>query len=624
MKIFRNEAMLVPLLGLVLCIAWTLFAGKDLNWDAQNYHYYLPFSLFHDRISQDFFAASVQSYLSPISFVPFYLMVNADWPSIAVSCALAAMHSINLWLLYLISRQLLPKEPLLIVCIAVLLGTATILFWSQVGSSFNDVIVSIPVLAAFWILNEPLKIATFRKAIAAAFLLGCASGMKLSVLPIEAALAIAWLIANRLEIRVSLLLKMSFSGAAGVLLTSGYWWFRIWREFGSPIFPLFNDVFKSPLFSSESAALNRFIPGEWLDIATLPFRFALPDAWTYTEAMAPDIRWLVLAFIVVFWCVKSVLSAKWRGNSGRRLLEMPILFIILATILWQKTSGNGRYAMPLFLLIGPIIVASLVEFTSVKFARVVVSVILLVQLGSQVVASESRWSEAEWRGRWFDVDFPDKLKETPYLFLTMNNNSASFLTSFAHPASSFINVEGQYPLWLRGGAGERIKEIMSRHKDAVRMIRWYESPTRSVPSNAWVARRNEELSRFGLRVDVTDCENIFLKKTTLENIRFLSCKLIADTGALSEYDARVAGIESIFDVIERRCGSLLKPKGGAIASANGVFSRFYMGTENTLFIDSARVTLAKYHSLQIIYLGQLNDWRAGRVPVEAQSACGIH
>src|SRR5262245_22068315 len=93
-----------------LCAAWTLLAGKDVSWDLLNYHYYLPYELLGGRLSQDFFAASGQSYLNPVGYVPFYLMASG-WHSVAASVALALAHSVALPLLYLIGWQLFAHLP---------------------------------------------------------------------------------------------------------------------------------------------------------------------------------------------------------------------------------------------------------------------------------------------------------------------------------------------------------------------------------------------------------------------------------------------------------------------------------------------------------------------------------
>ena len=81
----------MPLLCLpaAICAAWTVAAGKDLNWDLLNYHYYAPFQLLEGRLQQDYFAASAQSYLNPVGYLPFYLMVSSGWHSVVVSAALA-------------------------------------------------------------------------------------------------------------------------------------------------------------------------------------------------------------------------------------------------------------------------------------------------------------------------------------------------------------------------------------------------------------------------------------------------------------------------------------------------------------------------------------------------------
>ncbi len=71
----RTSPWLVFGLPAIVCAAWALRAGKDLNWDLLNYHYYAPYQLLAGRLEQDFFAASAQSYLNPLGYLPFYLMV---------------------------------------------------------------------------------------------------------------------------------------------------------------------------------------------------------------------------------------------------------------------------------------------------------------------------------------------------------------------------------------------------------------------------------------------------------------------------------------------------------------------------------------------------------------------
>ena len=89
----RRAILAVFLVPAVLCAAWTVIAGKDVNWDLLNYHYYLPYELLGMRLEQDFFAASAQSYLNPLGYLPFYLMVSHGWHSVLASPLLAAAHT---------------------------------------------------------------------------------------------------------------------------------------------------------------------------------------------------------------------------------------------------------------------------------------------------------------------------------------------------------------------------------------------------------------------------------------------------------------------------------------------------------------------------------------------------
>ena len=82
-----------------LCAAWTVHAGKDLNWDLLHYHLYLPYELLGGRITQDYFAASAQSYLNPVGFLPFYARVMSGLPRVLASILLAVAHGRNLVLL---------------------------------------------------------------------------------------------------------------------------------------------------------------------------------------------------------------------------------------------------------------------------------------------------------------------------------------------------------------------------------------------------------------------------------------------------------------------------------------------------------------------------------------------
>ena len=107
----RAARLIVLCVPAAVCADWTLYAGKDSNWDLLNYHYYLPFELVAGRLGQDFFAASAQSYLNPVGYLPFNLMVSSGMHSVLASIALALLHSLSLALLYLLAWRLFAHLP---------------------------------------------------------------------------------------------------------------------------------------------------------------------------------------------------------------------------------------------------------------------------------------------------------------------------------------------------------------------------------------------------------------------------------------------------------------------------------------------------------------------------------
>ena len=139
----------------IACLAWSWAAGRDLNFDQLHYHFYSAYQYLDNRLERDFMGASIQGYLNPLGHVPFYLMVRANWGSLLIGSVLAFVHSICLWLVYGISRELIPAETpsrTWMIAASVALAFLAPLYLIEVGSTFIDVSTGIPVLAGILLL----------------------------------------------------------------------------------------------------------------------------------------------------------------------------------------------------------------------------------------------------------------------------------------------------------------------------------------------------------------------------------------------------------------------------------------------------------------------------------------
>jgi hypothetical protein len=247
----RASRLLVFCVPAAICAVWTVYAGKDVNWDLLNYHYYLPFELAAGRVTQDFLAASAQSYLNPVGYLPFYFMVSWGWHSVVASALLAVAHSTSLALLYLLAWRLFahlePRQRILFSCLATATGAATSVYWVTVGSSFIDPLIAPMVLGGLLLLLDSGEGAV-RRAAAAGALFGAAAALKYSgaifgVAALPLALALPGLSrASRLRAGLAYVA----GGAVAFGLLAGPWLALMAREFGNPVFPLLNGWFRSP------------------------------------------------------------------------------------------------------------------------------------------------------------------------------------------------------------------------------------------------------------------------------------------------------------------------------------------------------------------------------------------
>ena len=164
-----------PLAYVVISLAaivFALFLGKDIHWDQLNYHYYLGFSVLHDRLAQDFMPASIQSYFVPYAYVPFAWMVERQVSDQTIVAVLAFLGSISIWATWELGGRLcapaVETGPLPFNGVGAWLSAATAaatpIVLSQIGSSFIDLTAAAPVLWGYVVAPAKLQKPICRKA----------------------------------------------------------------------------------------------------------------------------------------------------------------------------------------------------------------------------------------------------------------------------------------------------------------------------------------------------------------------------------------------------------------------------------------------------------------------------
>jgi hypothetical protein len=621
-----------------LCVAWTLLAGKDVNWDLLNYHYYGPFQLLAGRLQQDFFAASAQGYLNPLGYLPLYLMVSSGWHSVAASIALAALHSASIALLYLIAWRLFAhleeRSRRLFAALAAALGTATSVYWATVGSSFLDPLLAPLMLAGLLALLDGGPHAT-RNALLAGVLFGSAAALKYSnAIFVLAAAPLALAMPGTSGAKrwhAGLGYAAGATLALGVL--AGPWLILMAREFGNPVFPLMNAWFGSPHAPPINMISERFGPTDLVGALAFPLRMMALDSTVYLENFAPDLRFAALAV----GAIALAALAPWRSALPEirlRGADWRVLgFVAAGFVLWLVTSANGRYGM-VVLLLGGVCLARIVErLLPLAAARVALGVLLAVQVGATVLASPARWYVAEpWSRHWLPYAVPERARSEPALYLTLEELPMAVLAPLVHPDSSFVNLRGQYSI---PGDSPKLAALLERHRGRARVLgRGLELVDGTLPEGR-AKPYDDTLSRIGLRVDTEDCFAIpwqprdddlvsraanriaGRRQPHSALLSAASCALrpAKRDPAVMEAEKRVS---ALFDRMEKTCPTLFRGQVALTEPLGRGWSRLYPGLDVRLEAHADRVVLNRYRAGTHVDLGRLSDWERGEVPPQCR------
>lgn len=391
----RNLALPLVMLGSLLAGAgYTWFAGEDINWDWLNYHEYGAFALLNGRFDIDVVPGGFQTFLNPLAYVPAYLLrhyVGAPyWGPL-----LGAIHGLNLVLIYWLSRVVLGSAAngwTLVASVGIAaFGPMTL---SEVGTSFADILTSLPVIAGVGLI---LSADDDRAMIVAGLLIGAAVGLKLTNMVFLIGAGTCLLLAKN---PLPAMARFAAGSAVGAIATGGFWLWKLWQEFGNPVFPFYNTVFRSPEAPLAANADVRFLPHGLLDAAAYPFYWLVGDHRS-SEWAFRDPRFAVL--IVVF---ALALGARllWKAKVFRRRDKQFLLFFAVAYEMWLLTFSIHRYAIALEILAAPLIVLLLIRLMraierrheAIEPSKATNGLVIVTGLAIAVWSQPADWFRRPW------------------------------------------------------------------------------------------------------------------------------------------------------------------------------------------------------------------------------------
>ena len=661
--IFSTTRFWVYLSCTALAVLASCVLGKEMMWDNLDYHFYAGFSALHDRFSRDYFAASVQSYLNPYAYAPFYALARSGLPALWVASALAVVQSGILWLTYELTIAVSPAENsrarMAAAACAALFALANPILIDQLGSSFADITTAEMVLAGWLLLVYALRTPAASRVIWAGLLLGAAAGLKLtnslhalSACVLLLFLPLPWGRKTRLSVGFVLAMAIGFTAVMGP------WALRLEQHFGNPFFPLFNNIFHSPQFPAVALADNRFVPGSFSAALGRPFALTLPLMFVDDEYASPDLRYallLMLALVgLVLWGWRRFRGAAESGaaaEKGSVNSAFPALACAFLAdwVLWLRMSGNGRYFLAMACVAG---ILGVVLAFRILAARPRVLLVLLLALfvvqGLQLALGTKYRESAPWDGGpWFETSVPAALQENPALYFLIGEESESFVAPFLGKGSAFVNPDGDYVVGPGGANGARIRSLIQEYAGHIRVAvmasEYQRSPARGLSD---ASHADDTLAPFGLRTDTSDCSTVTIRDMrrpwrkvlagtlpiNLPQIKgrelrvpispdgyLVTCRVIPDPGARTAMTAAEREPNVVFNRMEDECPGTFQPQRPMTtvygnAREGYVWMRQYAATDLTAVLIRGSLKLVDaVRGSRPVNLGNESDWAKGPV-----------
>ncbi len=517
---FLREAGILLATMLLTGVAASLLLRQDANWDLRNYHFYNGWAFTHDRLGWDLAPAQLQTFHNPLLDLPFYGMVAADWKPRLISFVMVMPAAVGWFflakILLLLFRDLPDKERRSYVILTFLVGISATGAVAVLGSTMNDWPGATLVVIALWMLlqRSQQQHPRWQALVAAGVIAGIASGLKLTNATYAVGLCAAVL--TRKPILSAGIRDAALFGVAviaGVLLSSGAWMWTLYSHFESPLFPYFNDIFRSPWWDPTRIHDPRFGPHSLFGWLTYPIPLFGYSANYVTEARFRDWR---MPLIYLAWIAALV---TWLVRRARRLptpqpaiagssdaWRLLLVFCGVSWLLWAKLYSIYRYLVPLELVSGAVLIYVLALTVPRRWLSTAATVAAILAIAT---ARYPSWGRIEYGDHFFSIRLPPIAPHA--LVMSLSDEPTSFVLPFFPADGRFVGANNNFnDPWRKNRLAETI----------VRVVREHRGPLYSLTSPAGSA--TAALDAYRLRRAPGGCASI---ESNMSSVPFELCRL---------------------------------------------------------------------------------------------------
>ncbi len=354
-----------------IIISITIFQMPD--WDFYAYHFYNGWAFLNDRLNIDFMPSMYRSYFNPLLDAFNYIVIMKLNSHPLINHIFFNLNlGIFMFLSYIIADEVIKiqkinKQYLLIFCFVITLLSPVIIRTLSLG--YNDIQLASVVLLTIYILIKNLYIKNSAERLFLIFLAGCiiggGIGLKYSIFSSGLAILLCILLDYKHINKCKQVFFIISAGIfTGLLITDGWWMFALYKQFGNPLFPYFNNIFGSKYAQDSSIIV---MDTQYIRMLSLTQFFITPlrnmmKSYVIMEMAFYDLKIPLTYISILLFSVFSILKikylpanlykslqSKWidaqKNISNFNILRFIFLFTIAAYSLNSFVFGQIRYVI---------------------------------------------------------------------------------------------------------------------------------------------------------------------------------------------------------------------------------------------------------------------------------------
>ncbi len=295
-------------------------------------------------------------------------------------------------------------------------------------------------------------------------------------------------------------LIFGLSVLTALFVTGGYWLYEVWRLFGNPLFPQFNNWFHGEMAAFEATRDLRFLPKTLFDKLFYPLVFTL-DPQRAAELRYQQYSWLLAYAAVIGLLVerairffrKQTAPGHWQAEA-RYLLA----FFCISYLLWLNIFGIYRYLIVIELLLPLLLFVIITHVFSHRLAPRV-ALVLLTVLTVVNLRGVPDWGHSDWAKNVYRIEAGDLQTDPAPAAIYLAGQPLAWIVAALDIQTPFIQV---VPNMTVSDAYWQRAKILTADRNGQRFV-VYESDDAVIEHRA-----REALAKLGLSVDGEHCRHI--------------------------------------------------------------------------------------------------------------------